>query len=128
MNVIRFEVGLVSKGTGLVTFLAEVFEMERLEAIESRVGTVHRLRLPAMALKVMVPHETPDVGEAQPFYGAIGLRYLTMMVDDLDAVVARAVERGAQLRQSAIEIRPEVRLAIFEDPDGNTYEVLEGAA
>jgi hypothetical protein len=45
----RIEVGLVSADEALVEFFAAVFELERLPAVRSGSGVVHRLEAPGPA-------------------------------------------------------------------------------
>lgn len=66
----RVEVGLVSADEALVEFVAAVFELERLPAVRSGSGVVHRLEAPGAQIKVMVPSRRPasaePVGVASP--------------------------------------------------------------
>ncbi|WP_328982791.1 hypothetical protein OG258_49190 [Streptomyces mirabilis] len=70
MTLQRVEVGLVSADEALVEFFAAVFELERLPAVRSGSGVVHRLEAPGTQIKVMVPSRRPasaePVGAASP--------------------------------------------------------------
>ena len=127
MSLQRFEVGLVSADGTLVDFLAEVFELEVLPAMSAGPGTLHRLQLPGDAvLKVMVPKEAPAAGGGSgPMFAVTGIRYLTLYVDDLDGVVARATARNGQVQHGPAQLAPGVRIAVLQDPDGNAIEVVE---
>jgi predicted enzyme related to lactoylglutathione lyase len=126
-KVDRIEVGLVSADRGLADFYATVFEMEQLPLIESDVGVVHRLQAPGAVIKVMVPSPSPSVAESvEPFYGVTGLRYLTLYVGDLGAVLERAAAHGGRVAYGPMELGPDARIAVLQDPDGNAVEVLEG--
>jgi len=126
MPVRNVQIGLVSADTALVDFYAEVFGLERLPSADSATGTVHRLELASVVLKVMVPNRPPAVTEpVNPFFAATGLRYVTLSVDDFSEVIERATARGVTFTFGPIEIGPETRLAILQDPDGNTVEVVE---
>jgi catechol 2,3-dioxygenase-like lactoylglutathione lyase family enzyme len=114
----------VSADRSLVDFFARVFGVEELEPVPGPTRTVYRLQLANTVLKVMVPTDAPirpDV--VDPFYAVGGLRYLTIWVDDIDAVVARAVANGAVVTMAPVQARPTVRSAVFTDPDGNSIEV-----
>jgi catechol 2,3-dioxygenase-like lactoylglutathione lyase family enzyme len=97
---------------------------------------------PVMAGRVLHPFDVdgaviklielgPDDGKpavragAAPFLSATGLRWLTLDVDDLDAVVARADAARALWQLRPQELRPGLRVAIVEDPDGNAVELVE---
>jgi predicted enzyme related to lactoylglutathione lyase len=126
MTVRDVQIGFISSDTALVHFYAEVFGLERLPSADSATGTVHRLRLAGAVLKVMVPNRTPKPTDpVNPFFATTGLRYVTLSVDDFSDVIERATARGATFTFGPIEIGPETRLAIFQDPDGNTVEVFE---
>jgi predicted enzyme related to lactoylglutathione lyase len=129
MPVRNVQIGFISADTALVHFYAEVFGLERLPSADSATGTVHRLELPGAVLKVMVPNREPAVTDpVNPFFAATGLRYVTIAVDDFSEVIERATARGATFTFGPIEIGPETRLAIFQDPDGNTIEVFESTS
>lgn len=124
----RVEVGLVSADEALVEFFAAVFELERLPAVRSGSGVVHRLEAPGTRIKVMVPARRPASAEpSEPFFHLTGLRYLTMYVDDLDGIIERGVARGGRVRHGPMEVGPGVRVAVLQDPDGNAIEVVDGA-
>jgi predicted enzyme related to lactoylglutathione lyase len=125
--LIHFEIGLVSRDDRLVRFLAEVFGLERLEPQGYPVGTLHRLMTPGAVIKVMVPNEPPLEQAAEPFLAVTGLRYLTMTVDDLDAVLARCRQWEGQVLQEPFEFQPGKRIAVIADRDGNVIEVLQQA-
>jgi catechol 2,3-dioxygenase-like lactoylglutathione lyase family enzyme len=121
----RFEVGIVSGDRTVVEFLADVFHLDELPASEHQVGTLHRLRSPGAIIKVMVPKESPTDSDGQPFLSVKGLRYLSMLVTDLDRVIERCIARGGTVLLEAFEFKPGARLAVIMDPDGNTMEVTE---
>ncbi len=125
VTVTRVDIGLVSADRSLVEFFARVFDLDELDPIPGPTRTVYRLQLPNAFLKVMVPTDTPSRPEMiEPFFAVGGLRYLTMWVEDVDAVVARAVAHGGVVTTQPFQWRPKVRLAAFTDPDGNTIEVV----
>jgi hypothetical protein len=125
MSLERIEVGMVSGNRALVDFLIEVFELDELPPSEQRVGTVHRLQAPGAVIKVMVPKEPPAARDREPFIAVEGLRYLTMFVTDLDSVIERSTARGGTVALGPIDLGPGARLAMLEDPDGGTMEVVQ---
>ncbi|ONH26582.1 VOC family protein [Pseudofrankia asymbiotica] len=128
MGLQRVEIGLVSADEALVEFFAHVFGLERLPAVKSGSGVVHRLQAPGTVIKVMVPSAPPSVTEPpESFLSATGLRYLTMYVTDLDGTLERVTARGGRLRHGPMDVGPGVRVAVVQDPDGNTVEVVGGA-
>jgi predicted enzyme related to lactoylglutathione lyase len=126
VKILRFEVAIVSpNGEALADFYTEVFEAERLETMPSGVGTVHRVQFPGVVLKVMVPTEAPaPLPATKTFLGLQGVRYLTIGVDDFEGTLARATDRGATVHHGPMELAPGVHLAVLQDPEGNTIELL----
>ncbi|CRK76644.1 putative enzyme related to lactoylglutathione lyase [Nereida ignava] len=55
--------------------------------------------------------------------------YLTFIVDDLRAVVAKVVAAGGTLMtgDEPVEVRPGTYLAFLRDPEGHIVEVVEYA-
>jgi predicted enzyme related to lactoylglutathione lyase len=126
VTVTKAEIGLVSADGALADFYAEVFEIERLETMDSGVGTVHRLDLPGALLKVMVPKRDPDPApEAKAFFSFTGLRYLTFYVGGLDGILERAAARGGTVGHGPTDVGGGVRIAVLSDPDGNAIEMVE---
>ena len=58
---------------------------------------------------------------------AFGYRYWTITVSNLAEVVAAAEAAGHKIPVAPVDIRPGVRIAMIEDPDGNWVELLEAS-
>lgn len=56
---------------------------------------------------------------------AVGIRYLTFRVKDLDAALAELQGRGAKVVQPITTLGEKIRLFFIEDPDGNWIEFVE---
>ncbi len=126
MTITAIDVGLVSAHEALVAFYVDALGCERLEPRVFPFATVHRLACGPVTLKVMVPTDAPVAGPAvDPFWAAAGLRYLTVWVDDLAAVVARWTAHGGRVTMAPTEIRPGVSTAMLADPDGNVVEMMQ---
>ena len=125
MNVMSVDIGFVSATDALVAFYRDVFDLEPLEPRVFPDGTVHRLGLGSGALKVMVPAQTPAESPLTArFWDRAGLRYVTMWLDDLDAVIERWTTHGGTIALGPLTIRAGVRTALLVDPDGNTVEAM----
>ena len=88
--------------------------------------TMHRIQIGDTVLKLMeyrdgAPPAGPRGREAQA-----GIRYFTISVRDLPAVVAELEAKGHTFTVPLREARPGVWIAMLEDPDGNTVELLDG--
>jgi predicted enzyme related to lactoylglutathione lyase len=127
VTVNNLDVGLVSSSGTLVDFYAEVFELTELEAREFPTGVVRRLRCGPGALKVMIPAAEPATpAPTANFWDQVGVRYLTMWVDDVAAVVGRCRASAGRVALEPFEVRPGVAMALLIDPDGNSIEVVQG--
>jgi catechol 2,3-dioxygenase-like lactoylglutathione lyase family enzyme len=62
-----------------------------------------------------------------PFDSAVGVRWITLDCDDLDAFAERVAHTRPDTRwqMPIVEIRPGIRACILEDPDGNAVELVE---
>lgn len=86
--------------------------------------TMHRIQIGDSVLKLMqYPDGAPAAGprgrEAQ-----LGIRYFTISVRDLPGAVADLSAKGYSFSVPLRESRPGVWIAMLEDPDGNTVELL----
>jgi catechol 2,3-dioxygenase-like lactoylglutathione lyase family enzyme len=91
-------------------------------------GSMHRLLCGTSLIKLVTPGnltatEAPPGGIA----GASGYRYWTITVANLDALAELCTEAGVPVTIPPTEIRPGVRIAMVEDPDGNWVEFIENA-
>jgi catechol 2,3-dioxygenase-like lactoylglutathione lyase family enzyme len=137
MAIIGAEIGFVSNDRRLVDFLAQVFQLEELDAIDvddglmdelpaAQPATQYRLRgSKGLILKVTVPKAKAHTANiTDHVLAGTGLRYVTFYVPDLDGVVTRATELGGVIEQPPTPVMGS-SLALIKDPDGNTYELAE---
>ena len=80
-------------------------------------------------LKLMTFPALPPAKGGAYIHSAVGVRYLTLSVRDIDASVARARKAGAQVLAegpTAIDpsIAPGISIALVRDPDGNFVELV----
>lgn len=125
MKIANVDIGLVSSTDALVDFYVAVLEVEPLEPRSFPFATVHRLPCGPVTLKIMVPVEPPAPTVADgPFWAIAGVRYVTLWVDDLDALASRWVAAGGKVVMPPIDVRPGVRSSVLSDPDGNAVEAM----
>jgi catechol 2,3-dioxygenase-like lactoylglutathione lyase family enzyme len=93
------------------------------------VGTVKRLRCGDSVLRLFIP-EIPPANRASTggFATQTGLRYLTLSVANLHAVVADAQAANYPVPTPPREIRPGVWAAQIEDGQGTTVELMQAGA
>jgi glyoxylase I family protein len=89
-------------------------------------GTMHRVQAGDCTLKLTEFNTTPDTknppGGAT---GAIGLRYFTFWVRNLEEIHQRCISGGYVISTPLTEVRPGVRIFLVDDPDGNAVEFLQ---
>ena len=89
------------------------------------VGIVHRLRCGASTVKLLALEKPPAARAPRGgFSAATGLRYCTLTVANLDALVDECRARGYAIPVPVRPLRPGARVAMVEDPDGNTVELI----
>jgi glyoxylase I family protein len=121
------DLGIVTTdAAAAVGFYRDVLGFEDLGEMPMPGGTMHRLMCGTSAIKIVTPRKTPP-GTAPPggIQGATGYRYWTISVGNLEELVADCEAAGHTMVVPVTELRPGVRIAIVEDPDGNWVEFLE---
>ncbi len=89
-------------------------------------GTMHRLMCGDSLIKLVEPQSPPPaVAAPGGIGGGTGYRYFTISVSNLSELVAACEKAGRKVPVGEREIRPGVRIAIVEDPDGNWVEFLQ---
>ena len=89
-------------------------------------GTMHRLMCGTTLVKVVSPANVPEQADHRGGPGgATGIRYWTITIKNLDALTEKCRVAGYAVAVEPREIRPGVRIAMVEDPDGNWVEFLE---
>ncbi len=88
-------------------------------------GTMHRVQCGDTLLKLVRYGETPRPAAPGGIAGALGYRYLTLIVSNLDEIMQECVDAGVVVTVPVTEIRPGVRIGMVEDPDGNWVEFVE---
>jgi catechol 2,3-dioxygenase-like lactoylglutathione lyase family enzyme len=121
------EVGIVTAdAAGLAAFYRDGlgFSVESVRTFPQ--GAVHRLRSGTAHCKLYQPAEgLVDRPPAEPWYAHPGMAYGALLVDDADAVVARARAAGATVLVEVVAHRPGARYSLLRDPEGNVWEILE---
>ncbi len=89
-------------------------------------GTMYRLRCGDSLIKIVAFDENPEAKAPRGgIPGASGYRYFTIHVANIDEIAEACRSAGARVVVEPVEIRPGVRIALVNDPDGNTVEFVE---
>lgn len=117
---------VVRDGDAALRFYRDTLGFEHVASTPMPGSMMHRLMCGASMIKILVPERMPEAS-APPggTFGATGLRYWTVSVSNLDQVVGDCASGGYRIAVSAREIRPGVRIAMVEDPEGNWLELLQ---
>ena len=90
------------------------------------VGFIRRYAVGYSILRVFVPQTPPAAeGSREGFASQTGIRYLTIYISNLEAVVAALADAGFKIPVPVRELRPGVLVAQAEDADGNTVELTQ---
>ncbi len=109
---------------------AAAFYVEALGARETaRVPVGDRLRvvLDLGGLTLFIEQVPADTARA-PAAPFVGIEHIGLAVDDLDAALDAHRARGTRITAEAQQVRPGVRIAFLEGPDGVVLELLERRA
>ena len=122
------DVGLVSADVGgAIRFYQDVLGFPVAGSVQiPNVGLVTRFRVGDATLRVLVPDEVP----APPLVESgltkrVGIRYLALKISNLVETVDRVAEAGFRVVVPVQTLRPGVQVALIEDADGNTVELME---
>lgn len=126
----RLQVGIVPHDlAGSLAFYRDVLGLDYAgprPALENR--TLHMFTLGTATVKLLESSQPtkPRPRDHPGAYAAgVGLRWLTLDVVELAPVVDRCRAAGARFQLEPSELRPGLRVAIVEDPDGNAIELVE---
>ena len=89
-------------------------------------GRMYRLKCGTTIIKLLKLERTPAAKPAPggPM-GGLGLRYFTISVPDIRALMTQLEAKGIRPTMPVTEFRPGVTIAMVTDPDGNTVEFLQ---
>ena len=87
-------------------------------------GVMHRMMCGESMIKLVVMPQLPAKAPPGGITGASGYRYWTITVTNIAEIVAACTAAGIKVAFPETEIRPGIRVAIVEDPDGNWVEFL----
>lgn len=88
-------------------------------------GTMHRVRCGDSLLKLVNFDATPPAAAPGGIDAALGYRYLTLIVSNLDEIMQECADAGVTEVVAVTDLRPGVRIGMVEDPDGHWVEFVE---
>lgn len=90
------------------------------------LGLLKKLQCGNSVIKLLILDKAVD--EANPsggFAAATGFRYCGLAIDNIDEVVKGCRDAGCTVVVDILELRPGVKAAMLEDPDGNYLEFIQ---
>ncbi len=120
------DLGIVTNdGAAALQFYRDTLGFRHEGDMPMPIGTMHRLWCGESLIKIVVL-DKPAANAAPPGgpRGATGYRYWTISVSNLSDLVAACEAAGYNVPVPETEIRPGVKIAMGEDPDGNWVEFL----
>ena len=122
------DLGIVAKdGSAMLSFYKDLLGFYHEGDIPFPMGGVmHRLWCGESLIKIVVPDPGPETfPEKQGITGAFGYRYWTMIVENLEEIMADCEIYGSKIITPITTIRPGVTIGIVSDPEGNLVEFVE---
>ncbi len=117
---------VVRDEAAMVEFYRDVVGLPYEGSMKVPGGLLHRFKVGASMLKLMVPPTPPAVNHlVGDIQDSTGLRYWTVWVEDLAGAVASCVEGGATVVRPIVDVGRGISYAVIADPDGNCLEFIE---
>lgn len=113
-----------------LAFYCELLGLEHVGDIPMPLGsggTMHRIQCGDSLLKLVNLNETPPPSPGGGIPGALGYRYLTLVISNLDDMATACERAGVPIVVPVSQIREGVRILMIEDPDGNWVEFVENS-
>ena len=122
------DLGIVTtNGAAMLAFYRDVlgFKYLREMAMPGGSGVMHQMLCGDSMIKLVVLDTVPAQAAPGGIPGASGYRYWTISVSNLTEMVKACADKGHKVAMKERELRPGVKIAIVEDPDGNWVEFLQ---
>ena len=114
----------VSDINASLKFYQETLGLEKVDETKLPFGMMHRLSYGNSFFKLIDPNEMPPKGPTG-LLDQLGFRYVTFPVKNISEICEALKEEGVTFNVPETELRPGVRIAMVEDPDGNTVEFVQ---
>ena len=124
------DLGIVVRNTDACRqFYGDLLGFEFEGAVDMPGGAkMYRYLCGDTVIKLVAMAQTPAASNpANGLMGGSGLRYFTIVVNNLEAAHQACVDAAVPIAISPRESRPGVRICIVEDPDGNWVEFVQYA-
>ncbi len=117
---------LVSDIQKSLTFYQDILGLKKIGELPVPFGHMHRLAFGESFVKLVDPKKVPPAGPLG-LTKALGFRYLTFQVSNIDEICADCEKAGVVFEIPKQELMPGVTIAMVRDPDGNVVEFVQRA-
>ena len=107
-----------------LAFYEGVLGLKKVQEMPVWFGTMHRMAFGDSFVKLVDPKEVPPAGTLG-LQSALGFRYLTFQITNIDEVCAACEKAGVVFDVKKNEFMPSVTIAMVRDPDGNVVEFVQ---
>jgi catechol 2,3-dioxygenase-like lactoylglutathione lyase family enzyme len=128
VGMAKVEVGIVVRDADAMTaFYRDLLGLEYVGDLDFPGGSMRRYAHGDAVVKLVTTGEPPTLTNPPngPAGGASGLRYLSLLVDDVEATVKRCLDAGHSVPVPTFEFEPGIFVALVEDPEGNWVELAQ---
>jgi len=109
-----------------LAFYLDVLGLQKIGELPIPFGHMHRLAFGDSFVKLVDPKKVPPAGEIG-LTKALGFRYITFQVSNIDEVCAACEKAGVTFEMPKQQLMPGVTIAMVRDPDGNVVEFVQRA-
>ncbi|HEX3141901.1 MAG TPA: VOC family protein [Rhizobacter sp.] len=120
------DLGIVTtNGPAMLAFYRDVLGFKYLREMPMPGGGVmHQMMCGDSMIKLVVLDRVLPRAEPGGPQGGLGYRYWTISVSNIAELLQASAEAGHKVVMKERELRPGVKIAMVEDPDGNWVEFL----
>ncbi len=121
------DIGVVTANAeAALAFYCDTLGLELAATIPVPGGVVRRLKCGDSVIKLLILDKPPEHAvQGGGYAAATGFRYCTLSVKNMDELAEKCRIAGYRIAVKPFQLRPGVRVAMVEDPDGNTIEFMQ---
>jgi lactoylglutathione lyase len=116
---------VVSDRDRSVAFYGDLLGLPYLGEIVFPLGRLWRFAIGSAVIKLIGYDHPIEALNPPGALRAVGYRYLTVQVANIDELVAECAREGCPIPMPVTEAAPGVQFAFVEDPDGNRVELVQ---
>ena len=125
LNKDAIEIGILSATQRSLTFYRDVLGLPYLGDLEFPGTHMWRFGAGTSVVKLLESDPAPAAANPPGDVTAVGFRYLSLFVSNLDELVDECAAFGSTIAIPVTAFGDAVRFAMVEDPDGNRIELLD---